>query len=137
MQTKDSSYIYAIIEEDIQDIVTENFSKDELIEEGIWASRDLISLSRVVPRHLRWFVKDWAKKGYSFDLNFVGIEKQILTLTNSILFLSLSILAGVFVTLGVYLMQDFTEIRSVPVVTWVFWGIGALLFSRGYLFVKR
>ena len=54
--------IYAMMEGDIKEIISSSLSKDELMEEGIWAAKDIISIARVVPRHIRWFLKDFSHK---------------------------------------------------------------------------
>ena len=35
--------------------------------------KDMLISGRIIPRHLRWFVRQWAKRNYAFDLVHSGI----------------------------------------------------------------
>ncbi len=131
--------IYAMMEDDLNEIISSSLSKEELMEEGIWAAKDIISMARVLPRHVRWFLKDFSQKKYGVQLIHTGHEKSAQLLNNSLIFLAFTLLSCVFIASGVYFLGSSFNInafKDIPTITWIFWGIGAALFGRGYWAVK-
>lgn len=111
--------LFAHFEKDIQTIIQETVNKDELIEDGIWLGRDFLNSARIVPRHIRWFLKDWAKKGYAKETVHKGHENAFAMIAYSLIFIGYVVLACFFYTLGVYFLGDiqFSNLSQVPVVT--------------------
>lgn len=126
--------IYAFLEKDIREIVQSSFNQQELMEEGIWAGRDLLSSFRVVPRHIRWFMREWARKNYAIEIINRGYEKEIRDVARSIHFLGHAIVASVFLYSGVSVIGDIevTQYQDVPFLSWIFWALGLIVFSLGY-----
>lgn len=129
--------IFAIFEKDIQGIIKSAINKDELLEEGLWTARDLITSSRTFPRHLKWFLKTWSKNGYRFEVIHTGHENSFKTVSSAIVFLGFAILSGVLFYSGVsFLKAEMIQSwKQIPVITWLFWtgGLGLLAFGMGYL----
>lgn len=131
--------IFGILEGDINEIVQSTFNKEELMEEAAWAARDLTSSLRILPRHIRWFLRDFAKKGYAIEIKNTGYEKELTAVVGSFIFLGFSLIAGVFVFSGVYLLSAL-EIHAwsdIPTLSWIFWSLGLLLFSSGVGSLKK
>ena len=126
--------LYSIMEKDIAEIIKDNINKDEIIEEGIWLAKDLLSSGRSMPRHLKWFVREWAKKGYAFELNLKGHGKHLDGISNSVIFLSHALLTSIFVVSGTLLIPsaDINEFGDVPPLCWIFWGMGLTILLRGF-----
>ena len=126
--------LYSIMEKDINEIIKDNINKDEMIEEGIWLARDLLGSARALPRHLKWFVREWAKQGYAFDLNLRGHEKHLDSISGSLIFLAYALLASVFVISGTLLVSSFevTQFGDIPTLCWIFWGMGLITLLRGF-----
>ena len=126
--------LYSIMEKDITEIIKDNINKDEMIEEGIWLGRDLLASARSMPRHLKWFVREWAKRGYAFNLNLQGHEKRLDRIGNSLMFLSYALLASIFVISGTLLVSSFevTTWQDVPTLCWIFWGLGLVTLLQGF-----
>ncbi len=124
--------LYSIMESDIHELVKEVFSKEQLIEEAIWTGKDFFTSARSVPRHLRWFTKEWSKKGYAFDVRLSGHQKEIQQVAQSIVFLSYCVLIAFFLIAGVLVLGDkeLGQWREIPVLSWVFWVIAILLSIR-------
>ncbi len=124
--------IYKILEKNIKEILEEGFDKRELIEEAVMATRDIASLTRLLPRHFKWFLKDFSKKKHRFDFNIVDLQKSTKRLSYSISFLGHCLLAAVFILSGVILLGDgFTgAIDEIKNITWVFWSLGLLLIVK-------
>jgi|GEM_PF-360425 len=131
--------IFGILETDINEIVQSTFNKDEIIEDAAWAARDLTSSVRILPRHIRWFLRDFAKKGYAVEIRNTGYEKELGALTGALTFLSFSLIAGIFVFSGIFVIGTH-EIRAwsdIPTMSWILWSLGLLLFASGVSSLKR
>jgi ubiquinone biosynthesis protein len=131
--------IFGILESDIDDIVQSTFNKEEIIEEAAWAARDLTSSIRILPRHIRWFLRDFAKKGYAFEVKNTGYEKEFSSMTGALIFLSFSLISGIFVFSGVFVIGGL-EVRSwsdIPTLSWIFWSLGLLLFASGVSSLRK
>ena len=131
--------LFSLMEGDIYSIVKDSFKKEDLIEEAVWLGRDLLNSSKILPRHMKWFLKDWAKKGYAFEVVHKGHEKQFEQVTTSILFLSNSILVSVFFGAGVFLLGDgaITHLRDIPSITYILWIMSFLLFIKGLTITRK
>lgn len=132
--------IYAMMEDDLKEIISSSLSKEELMEEGLWAAKDIVSMARVVPRHIRWFLKDFSHKKYGIQLIHTGHEKSAKYLNQSLIFLGFTMISSIFIGSGVYFLGSPLNIstpRDIPTITWIFWGIGVMLFSKGYLTLSR
>lgn len=131
--------IFSALEKDIGEIIKDSFNKDDLIEEGLWAGRGVLASMRILPRHIRWFLKEWSKKNYAFEIIHTGHENALEKVTNALLFLGYSIIAGVFIISGVISLGDtaLLNLKSVPTISWIFWGIGFLLLMKGLRSFRR
>ncbi len=124
--------LYAILENDINKILKESFNKDDLVEEGIWASRDLLSSVRMFPRHIKWFLREWSRKNYAFQIIHTGHEKAAEQLVCGLIFLGLSCIASVFFIAGVIMIKDSTisSFKEIPYICWIFWFISSLFWAK-------
>ena len=127
--------LYSIMEKDITEIIKDNINKDEIIEEGIWLAKDLVSSARAMPRHLKWFVREWGKRGYAFDLNLKGHEKHLEQIGSSLIFLGYALLTSIFVVSGTLLISDIDvqNFSDIPPLCWIFWGAGLATLLKGFL----
>lgn len=131
--------IYSILEGDINEIIHDNFSKEDLIEDALWTAKDLLSSARILPRHLKWFIKDISKRKYAVELVLTGYEKQANSIVTSIHFLGFAMLTGIFTGSGVLVLGQsvIKHWRDVPTLSWIFWALGALMFFRGLKSLKK
>ncbi|MDO9183264.1 MAG: AarF/UbiB family protein [Bacteriovorax sp.] len=131
--------IFGILEGDITEIVQSTFNKEELMEEAAWAARDLTSSFRVLPRHIRWFLRDFAKKGYAIEVKNTGYEKEFSAVIGSLIFLGFCLIAGIFVFSGVFIIgsRDVHTWSDIPTMSWIMWSMGLLLFSSGVGSLKK
>ncbi len=125
--------IFGILEEDISQIIQKSFKKEDLIEEVLWSSRDLSSTAKIFPRHFRWFMRDFAKKGYAIEVINRGYKKEISNIGRSIFFLSTSIVASILFIAGIYLLgqRETYLIEQIPTITWLFWSFALVIFGIG------
>jgi len=132
--------IYAMMEEDIHDLIKDSFSKEELIEEGIWAAKDIVNMARVLPRHLRWFLRDFAQKKYGVELILTGYEDSARMINSSVVFLGFILMTCLFVASGVFFLGNVTELKhwtDIPSITWVFWFFGFFSYIRALWTLKK
>ena len=131
--------IFGKMEHNIKSILKNIISKDILLEESTWAGRDALALARIMPRHLKWFVRSWAKNNYSFRLVHMGLEKYTKPITGSITFLGHSLLASVFIISGVILIdrKSLYSFSDFSVLVWTFWIFAFLFIIRGVFYLKK
>jgi ubiquinone biosynthesis protein len=48
--------------DEIGEIIEELVSKEAILEEAAWLGRDSLNSLRVLPRHIRWFLKNSRKE---------------------------------------------------------------------------
>ena len=130
--------VFEIIDEEIHGILSELVSKDVLIEDGVWFARDIMSSLRVLPRHINWVLKEFAKKNYRLDVDLKDIDKQIGLLTRSIYFFAMMLIASTFLITGTIIVRDITvtSFEDIPVLTLVLWGICLLILARALTIFK-
>ncbi len=131
--------IFKIVDKDIRPIVKSFFSKEQMIETGIWLGRDFFTLLRTLPRHFRWFLKDVARNNYSFQVINKGYEKQLQHIGDGLYNLGQMIFSGVLFYAGFsmyekyYWANETHNIHNIPVVIIIFWGLGLALFLKNIL----
>lgn len=131
--------IFELIDEQIHGVMSELVTKESLMEDAVWIGRDALNSVRVIPRHIKWMLKELSRKKYTIDIAIKGVEKQMNTLSNSIFFMGLVVLSSVFVFSGVYLLNgiDVQDFESIPKITWILWACSLLILFRAALFVRK
>ncbi|MCR9203992.1 MAG: hypothetical protein NXH75_05420, partial [Halobacteriovoraceae bacterium] len=105
-----------------------------------WAAKDLVSVARIVPRHLRWFLRDFAQKKYGVELILTGYEQSARMINSSLVFLGFILLTCIFIASGVFFLgnaRDLNHWTNIPTITWIFWFVGFCAYLRGYWTLKR
>jgi ubiquinone biosynthesis protein len=131
--------IFEIIDEEIYDIMDELVNKEAIIEDAVWLGRDVLNSVRVIPRHIRWVLKEFSRKKYAIDVNLNGIQRDIKLVSKSIYFAGMMFLASTLVFSGVFLVSgmNITEFDQVPIIAWIFWGLGFLTVFRATGFIRK
>ncbi len=124
--------IFSMMEGDIKEIISSSISTEDILEEGAWMAKDILSSVKILPRHIKWYAKEWAKRNYAFEILHTGHENSVDKLYAAIVFLGHCFMAGVFFVAGVFMLgpQAYSNISSISALTWVFWGVGLLFFIR-------
>ncbi len=130
--------IFKVLEKDLPVLVTELLSKKNAEEELMWVAKDVISSLRILPKHLKWFLKESSKNNYAIEIRVRDFEKLSKGLNRSFYILGLSILACVFVLCGSIFIRNInvTHFADIPVLSWIFWGVAAYLMARIALLKK-
>ena len=131
--------VYSVLAEDIGELIEKALSKEDLMEEAIWTGRDFLTSMRILPRHLKWFFKEWSKRSYGIEIIHKGHETPILQLTLAIQFIGYIFLSDIFTLSGVLLVEDLSVLlySSVPVICWVFWALGVAAFLQGLRVITK
>ncbi len=130
--------IFKILEKDLPKLIGEVLSKDAAREEAMWAGKDLLTTLRILPKHLKWFMREQAKRGYALELRVQGADEHVRSLSRSMYFLGLSLLSGALLLAGtIPLMGRGHDSGSeIPTLSWVFWGIAAVTLFRSVVLKK-
>jgi len=130
--------IFKILEKDLPKLLGEVLSKESAKEEAMWIGKDLLTSLRILPKHLKWFMREQARRGYAFELKVQGADDYVKSVSRSLYFLGLSLLSGTFILVGAMpLMGKNPEhFSQIPTMTWTFWGIAALILFRSLVLKK-
>jgi ubiquinone biosynthesis protein len=131
--------IFGLLESDMTDVLKSTVDKNEVIEELVWATRDILPILRIFPRHLKWFLKDFAKKNYEIKIRHTGYEGEIRKAVGSIKFLGFSLFSSSLIVSGVLLNNgnDVRNYTDIPIISYIFWLLGLISFVRGYASFKK
>lgn len=124
--------IFKILEKELPNIMNEVFSTKNAQEELLWVAKDVITSLRILPKHLKWFLKESSQNNYSLELRVRDFESLSKSINRSLYTLSLSLLAAIFILCGSLFVKDLhlLSFRDIPALSWVFWGFAAYLMVR-------
>lgn len=131
--------IFAVIESEIKELMGDMFSKEAILEDSLWMARDMLGSLRILPRHISWMLKEFAKRKYTFEHNVVGLNQEVQKVSKGLFFLGMLILASTFFISGA-ILSDGVEVRSfqdVPPLTFVCWLLSMLTMLRASFFLKN
>ena len=125
--------IFGMLNTDIKDIISSTYDKNDVLEEIIWASRDILPVVRLAPRYLKWWLKDFSKKNYQFHVKNSGYEESLKKIETSLSFGGYSIFSAVLILSGTLLIPQDKNLHflEIPTISFVFWVLGFSLFFRG------
>lgn len=131
--------IFEVIDEEIHGIMSELVSKESMMEDALWLGRDTLNSVRIIPRHIRWLLKEFAKRKYRLDIEIGGIQREIKLISKSIYFIGLMFLASTLVFSGVFLVKDIRiqAYEDVPAIAWLFWSIATVTMFRASAFIRN
>jgi ubiquinone biosynthesis protein len=124
--------IFKVLEKDLPKLVREVLSTESAKEEALWVGKDLLTSLRILPKHLKWYMREQARRGYAVEMRLQKGDDYVKSISRSLYFLGLSVLAGTFVVVATLplLGSRIEHLSQVPTISWVYWGIAALLLVR-------
>jgi ubiquinone biosynthesis protein len=124
--------IFRVLEKDLPGLVAELLSQKNAQEELMWVAKDVISSLRIVPKHIKWFLKESSRNNYSLELRVRDLDKLSKGINRSLYSLGLSLMACVFVLCGAIFVRNVNvvSVYDVPMLSWIFWGFAAYLMAR-------
>ncbi len=130
--------IFKVLEKDLPKLVNELLSKKNAQEELMWVAKDVISSLRIVPKHLKWFLKEAARNNYSLELRIRDLDTLSRSISRSLFILGQSLLTCVCLLIGAIFIRNtvVTSLYDIPPLTWIFWGAASYLLIRMALLKK-
>ena len=124
--------IFQILEKDLNKLVSEMLSKKNAQEELMWVAKDIISSLRIVPKHLKWFLKEVSKNNYAIDIRIKEVDELSRSIGRSFYLLGMSLLASVFILCGTLFVRNVNvlSIYDIPLLSWIFWAFAGYLLIR-------
>jgi ubiquinone biosynthesis protein len=131
--------LYGLLEKDIEGLIKGAVSKDELLEEAAWAGKDLLTSLRILPRHLKWYVREWAKRNYAFEVFHKGHEKSFQDLSTAIRFLGMMVLTSILLLAATSIIpkEVVYQYREWPTASYVLYALGAFLMMQAWRSIKK
>lgn len=131
--------LFEILQADIRPLLQSSFSKDDVIEELSWLSKDYLSLMRIMPRQLKWFWREFSKNRYSFKIQNSGYEKQFAAITSAIHYLSNTLLVLALIALGISFMfaENKIQFSKEYLPSWLAFGAAFLFWFGSYIKVSK
>ena len=130
--------IFNILEKDVPTLLTQTINKEAAQEEALWIAKDLLTSLRIVPKHLKWYLREQAKRGYATEMKITGADSYVKSISRSLYFLGLSLLTSVFIIVGTIPLigKSPESLAQVPTLSWIFWGLGVVVLSRSFFLRK-
>lgn len=124
--------IFQTLEKDLPKLVGELLSKENAQEELMWVAKDVVSSLRIVPKHMKWFLKEVSKNNYSAEIRLRDFDQLNRNISRSFYTLGMSVLAGISLIVGAVFVRNIEvyAFRDVPPLTWIFWSFAVYLLVR-------
>jgi len=120
----------SVLDKHTKDVAKNLVTKEKLMEQGMWLAKDIMHSTKMLPKHLSWFLTEFSKNNYSIELRHQGVEKYISSINNSMRFLGFIILSCSFLFMGLFFIDKTIEFsfltQAAP--TYISW-----LLSIGFL----
>ncbi len=124
--------IFQILEKDLDKLVGEMLSKKNAQDELMWVAKDVISSLRIVPKHIKWFLKEISKNNYALEIRIKEIDTLSKSISRSFYILGMSLLASVMILCGTLFIRNvnIVSVYDIPLLSWIFWGFASYLLVR-------
>jgi len=114
--------LFEILDSSTKEFTSTLINKDQIVMESLWFLKDSMSSLRMWPKHINWFLKEFSKNNYSFDLKIKNLSRDFGYAAKSVQFLGHVIAASSFLFLGLYFIEDKnTDFQNLPFMTSFFW----------------
>jgi ubiquinone biosynthesis protein len=124
--------IFKVLEKDLPSLVSDLLSPKNTQEELLWVAKDVVSSLRIVPKHLKWFLREVSSHGYAIEFRLKDLDLLTKGINRSFYSLGMSFMASIFVLCGALFVRNVsvTSLNDIPVLSWIFWAIAAYLMLR-------
>lgn len=124
--------IFKLLDKDMPKLINELLSPKNAQEELMWLAKDVLSSIRIVPKHMKWFLKEISRNNYSIEHRIRGLEDVSNQMSRSLYILGLTLLAGICILSGTLfaLNREVAALHDIPIITWVFWSFSGYLLVR-------
>jgi ubiquinone biosynthesis protein len=130
--------IFRVLEKDLPGLVKELLSQKNAQEELLWVAKDVISSLRIVPKHLKWFLKESSRNNYSVEIRIRDLDSLSRSISRSLFILGQALLTCVCLLIGAIFIRNIQvlSLYDIPPLTWIFWGAALYLLVRMALLRK-
>lgn len=124
--------IFKLLDKDMPKLINELLSQKNAQEELMWLAKDLLSSIRIVPKHMKWFLKEVSRNNYAIEHRVRGLEDLSNQMSRAIYILGLTLLAGICILSGTLfaLNREVVALHDIPFISWIFWSFAAYLLVR-------
>jgi ubiquinone biosynthesis protein len=124
--------IFKLLDKDLPKLITELLSRQNAQEELMWIAKDVLGSLRIVPKHMKWFLKEISKNNYAIEHRIRGLEDVSNQMSRALYILGLSLLSGICILSGTLfaLNRELSTPYDIPVISWVFWAFAGYLLVR-------
>ncbi len=124
--------IFKLLDKDLPRLINELLSQKNAQEELMWIAKDLLSSIRIVPKHMKWFLKEVSRNNYAIEHRVRGLEDASNQMSRALYILGLSLIAGVFILCGSLfaLNRELLNFYDIPIISWIFWAFAGYLLVR-------
>jgi ubiquinone biosynthesis protein len=124
--------IFQILEKDLDKLVGEMLSKKNAQDELMWVAKDIISSLRIVPKHIKWFLKEISKNNYALEIRIKEVDNLSKSISRSFYLLGMFLLASVMILCGTIFVRNVNvlSIYDIPILSWIFWAFASYLLVR-------
>lgn len=125
---------FKLIEENLTEFVGDLYSLKDLKSEAFSLLKSSLITLKLVPRHLRWFLKKTAQNNYALEIKHKDIEKQLDPLSKSLKIAGFMIPASIIIHAGVLVLPKHAlENANIAIaMTSVLWSLSAYLLIKGF-----
>ena len=125
---------FKIIEDHLSEFVKDIYSIKDLKTESLSLIKSSLMTLKIVPRHLRWFLKKTAQNNYALEIKHKDIEKQLTPLANALKVVGYLVPASIIVHAGVLVLPKHTpDNPNIAIaLTGVLWSLSAYLLLKGF-----
>lgn len=130
--------IFKVLEKDLPVLVTELLSQKNAQEELMWVAKDVISSLRILPKHLKWFLKESSRNNYAVEIRIRDLDELSRSISRSLFILGQALLTCMCLLIGAIFIRNtnVTSIYDIPPLTWIFWCVAVYLLIRMALLRK-
>jgi len=130
--------LFQLLESDIKHIVKDMLSKDLIQQEALWLGKDVLENLRIVPRHIKWFLKESAKKQYAWDVSIKSLDTGISKIQHSLIFIGSGLVSGLFFFISSRFLEhgNISDLAHIPIVSLIFGLLGTLFLIKSLLSLR-
>lgn len=121
--------VFEILDSSTKEFTSSLINKDQIIMESLWFLKDSLSSLRMWPKHMNWFLREFSKNNYSFDVRIKSFSRDFNYVSKSLQFVGHIVFASTLLALGTFFIEDkATTFNTLPFMTTVFWISSVIVF---------
>ena len=125
---------FELIKDNLTDFIKDLFSVKDLKRESFNLIKSSLVTLKMLPRHIRWFLKKTSQSNYAIEIIHKDIDKQLDPLTKSIGVVAYMVPASIIIHAGVLVLPKhaLSNANIAIALTGVLWALAAYLLTKGF-----